>query len=220
MVRASDQARLENPGERSVMLTDASNIELDRINALAQERRADAGELGGVQSSCPTVPTASRRATRSLSPRRSTNRATRGSRTARSDRDESPGRGSSFDRDEGGSEARGTTEHGVVQRAALGLRAASLQTVECSFVLTGGWQTDRERAYVALTRARSGPTSRLARGSRQAGDGYICDRKAQPRAGGKRRSEHERLVRRAGQDRRAGVEERGGARPPGVRPAS
>ena len=32
--------------ERAVMLTDASNVELDRINALAQEHRARAGELG------------------------------------------------------------------------------------------------------------------------------------------------------------------------------
>jgi ATP-dependent exoDNAse (exonuclease V) alpha subunit len=28
------------------------------------------------------------------------------------------------------------------------------RTVDEAFVLTGGWQTDRERAYVALTRAR------------------------------------------------------------------
>ena len=28
------------------------------------------------------------------------------------------------------------------------------RTVERAFVLTGGWQTDRERAYVSLTRAR------------------------------------------------------------------
>jgi hypothetical protein len=28
------------------------------------------------------------------------------------------------------------------------------RTVERAFVLTGGWRTDRERAYVALTRAR------------------------------------------------------------------
>ncbi|HEX4438415.1 MAG TPA: hypothetical protein VH061_16655 [Solirubrobacteraceae bacterium] len=28
------------------------------------------------------------------------------------------------------------------------------RTVDQAFVLTGGWQTDRERAYVALTRAR------------------------------------------------------------------
>ncbi len=28
------------------------------------------------------------------------------------------------------------------------------RTVDRAFVLTGGWQTDRERAYVALTRAR------------------------------------------------------------------
>ena len=46
MVDDWDRARQEQPGGRSVMLTDASNDELDRINALAQEHRAQRGELG------------------------------------------------------------------------------------------------------------------------------------------------------------------------------
>jgi conjugative relaxase-like TrwC/TraI family protein len=46
-------ARRESPGERTVMLTDASNVELDRINALAQEQRAQAGELGADRVELP-----------------------------------------------------------------------------------------------------------------------------------------------------------------------
>jgi len=56
MVDAWDRARADNPGERLLMLTDASNVELDRINALAQERRADAGELGARSAELPDRP--------------------------------------------------------------------------------------------------------------------------------------------------------------------
>jgi hypothetical protein len=38
------------------MLTDASNLELDRINALAQERRAAAGERGARSAPLPERP--------------------------------------------------------------------------------------------------------------------------------------------------------------------
>jgi hypothetical protein len=40
----------------SVMTTDASNEERDQINALAQERRARAGELGGARVELPGKP--------------------------------------------------------------------------------------------------------------------------------------------------------------------
>ncbi len=53
MVSDWDRARQEHPDERTVMLTDASNVELDRINAFAQERRAQAGELGAGKTELP-----------------------------------------------------------------------------------------------------------------------------------------------------------------------
>jgi conjugative relaxase-like TrwC/TraI family protein len=56
MVHAWDHARRERPEQRTVMLTDASNVELDRINTLAQERRAQAGELGAHQVELPGRP--------------------------------------------------------------------------------------------------------------------------------------------------------------------
>ena len=56
MVERWDRARQERPDERLVMLTDASNAELDRINARAQEQRAQAGELGGREVELPDRP--------------------------------------------------------------------------------------------------------------------------------------------------------------------
>ena len=55
MVEAWDRARQERPDERLVMLTDASNAELDRINALAQERRAG-GRAGRALVELPDRP--------------------------------------------------------------------------------------------------------------------------------------------------------------------
>jgi len=53
---------------------------------------------------------------------------------------------------------RGEREHGEFGDLRLSyaqhVYKAQGRTVQRAFVLTGGWQTDRERAYVALTRAR------------------------------------------------------------------
>jgi ATP-dependent exoDNAse (exonuclease V) alpha subunit len=46
MVEEWDKARATVPEGQTVMITDASNRERDQINAMAQERRAQAGELG------------------------------------------------------------------------------------------------------------------------------------------------------------------------------
>ena len=56
MVGDWDRRSQEHPGARTVMVTDASNVELDRINALAQERRAQAGELGADRVELPDRP--------------------------------------------------------------------------------------------------------------------------------------------------------------------
>ncbi len=46
------------------MITDASNAERDQINAMAQERRAAAGELGSHRVELPGKPYGLARATR------------------------------------------------------------------------------------------------------------------------------------------------------------
>ena len=50
------RVRQEQPGARVVMLTDSSNDELDRLNKLAQDRRAAAGELGHRRARLPDRP--------------------------------------------------------------------------------------------------------------------------------------------------------------------
>ncbi len=49
-------ARAAHPGERVVMITDASNHELDQLNKQAQQHRADAGELGSQEVALPDRP--------------------------------------------------------------------------------------------------------------------------------------------------------------------
>jgi hypothetical protein len=51
-----DKTRRDLPAGKAVMITDASNAERDQINAMAQERRADAGELGSHRVELPGKP--------------------------------------------------------------------------------------------------------------------------------------------------------------------
>jgi conjugative relaxase-like TrwC/TraI family protein len=159
MVSDWASARQEHPGERTVMLTDASNAELDRINALAQEQRARAGELGAHKVQLPDRPYG----------------LAAGDQVIFTAAHYPPGQ----QRVENGTlgmvaETKGANRatiqtHGAKQREvnvntgefsdlrlsyAQHVYKAQGRTVERAFVLTGGWQTDRERAYVALTRAR------------------------------------------------------------------
>ncbi|MGP0101918.1 MAG: MobF family relaxase [Solirubrobacteraceae bacterium] len=154
-----DRARQEHPEQRTVMLTDASNVELDRINARAQEHRAQAGELGADRVQLPDRPYG----------------LAAGDEVIFTAAFHQPG----APRVENGTLASvtsvdGRSEIAVQTRGALertvhvdtaqfnDLRLAYAQhiykaqgaTVERAFVLTGGWQADRERAYVALSRGR------------------------------------------------------------------
>ncbi len=159
MVRAWDRARLENPEERLVMLTDASNVELERLNALAQERRADAGELGAHAVELPDRPYGLSAGDEVIftaalhqpgQPR--VENGTLGTVTDVSEND----RVSIETRGPREREVQlSTQEFGELRLSyAQHLYKAQGRTVERSFVLTGGWQTDRESAYVAVTRAQ------------------------------------------------------------------
>jgi conjugative relaxase-like TrwC/TraI family protein len=159
IVNAWARARQEHPGNRLVMLTDASNVELDRINALAQERRADAGELGarsaelrdrpyGLSAGDEVIFTAA--LYQPGHPRVENGTLGTVSEIAGEDR--------VWIQTKGAHEREvklSTQEFADVRLAyAQHLYKAQGRTVERAFVLTGGWQTDRERAYVALTRAQ------------------------------------------------------------------
>ena len=56
MVAKWDRERVEVGPGKTVMITDASNNERDQINAMAQERRAQAGELGSHRVELPGKP--------------------------------------------------------------------------------------------------------------------------------------------------------------------
>jgi conjugative relaxase-like TrwC/TraI family protein len=159
MVSDWDQARREHPRERTVMLSDASNVELDRINALAQERRAQAGELGahsvelpdrayGLSAGDEVIFTAALR----QPGRPRVENGTLGTVTEAAEKSrlsiETKGRHAR--------EVQLDTEEFSDLRLSYAQHVYKAQgrTVDRAFVLTGGWQTDRERAYVALTRAR------------------------------------------------------------------
>jgi len=159
MVDAWDRARQVTSSERSAMLTDASNRELDEVNALAQQRRIDRSELGNT-----AVPVEGRpysllagdevMFTAAAYPP-GQQRVENGTLGTVSHVDPTDGLWVSTRESE-------PCEVGLSDQQAQQLRLAYAQhlykaqgaTVDRAFVLMGGWQTDRERAYVALTRAR------------------------------------------------------------------
>ncbi len=154
-----NKARMETPEGRTVMLTDASNKELDKINAIAQEHRAANGELGNDRVQLPDRPYGVAAGDRVI--------FTAPMYPPGQERVHNGTTGTILDTTKDGELTIET--HGAKQREVnvdtkefQDLRLAYAQhvykaqglTAERALVLTGGWQTDRERAYVALTRAR------------------------------------------------------------------
>jgi len=158
MVEAWDRSRRDVGEGGCVMICDASNSELDRLNTMAQDRRLNAGELGQERVELPGRPYGLHV----------------GDEVLLTGALYEPGR----ERVENGTRAHITQAGGrkvalrteepeprevrVDTRRFSDLRLAYAQhvykaqgaTVDRALVLTGGWQTDRESAYVALTRAR------------------------------------------------------------------
>jgi ATP-dependent exoDNAse (exonuclease V) alpha subunit len=149
------------------LISDASNREIDRMNARAQHHRADRGELGGLEVAIPGVHYGVRA----------------GDRVALVDQHREPDK----ERIENGSrgEVLRVTAVGEVEvafdvtgqrrvlagedlaRLRLGyaqhIHRAQGQTVTRALVLTGGWQTAKEPAYVEASRAREGTDWFIAR---------------------------------------------------------
>lgn len=164
-----DWARLtENTDIRNVaLIADASNKEIDRLNARAQHLRAMRGELGHRELPLDTAHYGLRE----------------GDHVAFIAQHRPPGqprvengtRGEITHIDQDGTVA--VTIDGSERQLRIGrrdadsLRLAYAQhvyrqqgaTVERSIVLTGGWQTSRESAYVQATRARKGTDWYIAR---------------------------------------------------------
>jgi ATP-dependent exoDNAse (exonuclease V) alpha subunit len=160
MVASWDETRRNLPGGQAVMLTDASNKERDRINAMAQQRRAEAGELGSDRVELPGKPYGLSAGDEVI--------FTGQLHVPGERRVENGIRGTVLDTDGDADRAtietheRDTREVQVDTREfsdlSLGYAVHVYKgqgiTAETSGILTGGWQTDRERSYVALSRAR------------------------------------------------------------------
>lgn len=169
MVEEWDKARRMLADRQAVMLTDASNKERDQINAMAQERRARAGELGAREVQLPGKPYGLRAgdevifsAQLPLDDRRRIENGITGTVT---------GTARHADRVRIQTHEREPREVSVDTREfsdlslsyARHLYKAQGMTAENAQVLIGGWQTDRERAYVALSRARERTDVHLSR---------------------------------------------------------
>jgi ATP-dependent exoDNAse (exonuclease V) alpha subunit len=178
-VQAWGRLTSEHDDIRSVaLIADASNQEIDRLNARAQHLRSERGELGNQEVALPTVHFGLRD----------------GDLIAFTAQHRPYGQ----PRIENGTRGQITHvhEHGVtialdgsqrqVQLASEQLdplRLAYAQhvyrqqgaTVERSIVVTGGWQTSKETAYVEATRARHGTDWYVAR-DQLGNDGQDADR--------------------------------------------
>jgi conjugative relaxase-like TrwC/TraI family protein len=169
MVNDWDGARKRTPDRRAVMLTDASNKERDEMNAMAQARRGVAGELGSHRVTLPGKPyglavgdevvftgqfhpVGQKRVENGIGGTiLDTSREE--SRVTIKTREREP-REVQLDTSEFGDLSLGYAVH--VHRGQ-GL------TTETSGILMGGWQSDREHAYVAVSRAREQTQIYLAR---------------------------------------------------------
>jgi conjugative relaxase-like TrwC/TraI family protein len=160
MVNDWAQARQDHPGERVVMITDASNHELDRLNQQAQERRADAGELGEGRVPLPDRPYGLAQGDEVLFAAQhhvpGDRRVENGTRAAVIDVDERTTSARLLTEEQPPREVKVKTEELDELRLSYAQHVYKAQglTTDRALVLTGGWQSDRERAYVALSRAR------------------------------------------------------------------
>jgi ATP-dependent exoDNAse (exonuclease V) alpha subunit len=152
--------RAEHPRDQVVMITDASNHEIDQLNRRAQQHREAAGELGPERVQLPERPYGLAAgdevlfsAQHHVPGRERVENGTRGQIVAVDERSSSV---------RVRVEERRTREIDVNKEELSRLRLAYAQhvykaqglTTDRALVLTGGWQTDRETSYVALTRAR------------------------------------------------------------------
>lgn len=162
MVENWDATRRTLPAGQAVMITDASNTERDQINALAQEHRARAGELGSHQVELPGKPYGLAAGDEIIftaqhhppGQQRVENGIT-GTITD-TNRDEHEHQVTIKTRESPPRDVNVNTSdfHELSLGYAVHVYKAQGLTTERASILTGGWQTDRENAYVALSRAR------------------------------------------------------------------
>ena len=159
MVADCNEQRIQSPEGRTVMLTDSSNEELDKLNKQAQEYRDQAGELGNDRAELPDGPYSLAAGDQVIFTKPlfqpGQDRVENGTLgTVKDVKDEH-----SLTIDTKGANEREVnvnTEEFKDLRLGYAQHVYKAQglTANNALTLIGGWQTDRERAYVALTRAR------------------------------------------------------------------
>jgi ATP-dependent exoDNAse (exonuclease V) alpha subunit len=155
------------PGQLA-LIADASNVEIDRLNARAQHLRRQRGELGPVEIPLPDRHHGLREgdliAFTTTHRGRDVPRIENGTRGEITHVDAHSG-GAIVRLDSSQREIRLDAEDLADVRLAYAQHVYRQQgaTVERAIILTGGWQTSRESAYVQASRARRGSDWYLAR---------------------------------------------------------
>jgi conjugative relaxase-like TrwC/TraI family protein len=162
MVEHWDQVRKTLPGNEAVMITDATNLERDQVNAMAQERRIQAGELGAHEVELPGKPYALRAGDEVIftaqfrGPGQPLVKNGISATVIGTSRDEGDNQITFRTKQHEPREVQlDTSEFSELSlRYAVHIVKAQGITAERSGIMTGGWQTDREHVYTELTRAR------------------------------------------------------------------
>lgn len=164
----SEWAKLteRHPIGEVALISDASNKEIDRMNARAQHHRAARGELGDVEVQVPGVHYGLREGDRVALIAQ--HRQHGMPRIENGERGEviKIGRGGDvmIEFDSGGRRGFAGEELASVRLGyAQHIHRAQGATVTRTLVVTGGWQTSKEPAYVEASRARRGTDWFLAR---------------------------------------------------------
>ena len=160
MVENWDQTRKTLGDRRAVMITDASNLERDQMNAMAQERRIETGELGAHQVDLPGKPYGLRAGDeiifsakyRAPGQPRIKNGITATVLDTSRDEERITIRTNEHEPREAEVDTGKFSE--IALSYAVHVNKGQGITAETSGVLIGGWQTDKEHAYVTLSRAR------------------------------------------------------------------
>ena len=149
------------------LIADASNQEIDRLNARAQHLRAQRGELGHDELPLPSVHYGLRQGdlVAFIAQHRPPGQARVENGTRGEITDISSDRTVTLALDGSGRTLRLASEDLESLRLAYAQHVYRQQgaTVDRAVVLTGGWQTSKETAYVEATRARHGTDWYLAR---------------------------------------------------------
>jgi conjugative relaxase-like TrwC/TraI family protein len=148
------------PISEVALISDASNLEINRLNARAQHYRAERGELGDIEVQVPGVHYGIRAGDRVAMIDQHHERG--------AERVENGARGEVIDINETGkvliqfdaTNQWRTLAGDELSRLRLGyashIHRAQGATVTRTLVVTGGWQTSKEPAYVEASRAREG----------------------------------------------------------------